>query len=64
MKESAVYQEILQEGLQEGLQKGRLEAKLEVARRLLQLEMSLSQVAQVAQVTGLSEQELQQILLG
>ena len=61
MKESAVYQEILQEGLQEGLQKGRLEGKLEVARRLLQLEMSLSQVAQV---TGLSEQELQQILLG
>jgi predicted transposase/invertase (TIGR01784 family) len=61
MKESAVYQEILQEGLQEGLQKGRLEGKLEVARRLLQLEMSLSQVAQV---TGLSEQDLQQILLG
>jgi predicted transposase/invertase (TIGR01784 family) len=52
---------ILQEGLQEGLQKGRLEGKLEVARRLLQLEMSLSQVAQV---TGLSEQDLQQILLG
>ena len=61
MKESAVYQEILQEGLQKGLQKGRLEGKLEVAQRLLQLEMSLSQVAQV---TGLSEQELQQILLG
>ena len=57
MKESAVYQEILQEGLQ----KGRLAGKLEVARRLLQLEMSLSQVAQV---TGLSEQALQQILLG
>jgi predicted transposase/invertase (TIGR01784 family) len=57
MKESAVYQEILQEGRLEG----RLEGKLEVARRLLQLKMSLSQVAQV---TGLSEQELQQILLG
>ena len=55
MKESAVYQEILQEGLQQGLQQG----KLEVARRLLQLGMSL---AQVAQVTGLSEQELQQSL--
>jgi predicted transposase/invertase (TIGR01784 family) len=59
MKESAFYQEILQEGRQESLQKGRLEGKLEVARRLLQLEMSLSQVAQV---TGLSEQELQQSL--
>ena len=57
MKESAVYQEILQEGRQEGIQEG----KLEVARRLLQLGMSLSQVAQV---TGLSEQELQQSLSG
>jgi len=55
MKESAVYQEILQEGLQQGLQQG----KLEVARQLLQLGMSLTQVAQV---TGLSEQELQQSL--
>ena len=57
MKESAVYQEILQEGRQEGIQEG----KLEVARRLLQLGMSL---AQVAQVTGFSEQELQQSLSG
>ena len=65
MKESAVYQEILQEGRQEGLQRGRqegkledkLEGKLEVARQLLQLGMSL---AQVAQVTGLSEEELRQ----
>ena len=72
MKESAVYQEILQEGRQEGLQRGRqegklegkleckLEGKLEVARQLLQLEMPL---AQVAQVTGLSEEELRQGLL-
>ena len=52
MKESAFYQEILQEG--------KLEGKLEVARQLLQLGMSL---AQVAKVTGLSEQELQQSLL-
>ena len=61
MKESAVYQEILQEGLQKGRQEGKLEGKfegkLEVAQQLLQLGMSL---AQVAQVTGLSEQELQQ----
>ena len=63
MKESAVYQEILQEGLQKGRQKGKLEGKfegkLEVAQQLLQLGMS---VAQVSQVTGLSEQELQQSL--
>ena len=59
MKESAVYQEILQEGRQEGLQEGLQRGKLEIARRLLQLGMSL---AQVVQVTGLSEQELQQSL--
>ena len=65
MKESAVYQEILQEGLQEGLrqglrqglQQGLQQGKLEVARQLLQLGMSLTQVAQV---TGLSEDELRQ----
>ena len=63
MKESAVYQEILQEGRQDGrqdgLQEGLQRGKLEIARRLLQLGMSL---AQVVQVTGLSEQELQQSL--
>jgi predicted transposase/invertase (TIGR01784 family) len=63
MKESAIYQEILQEGLQkgrqEGLQEGLQRGKLEVAQQLLQLGMSLFQVAQV---TGLSEQELQQSL--
>ncbi|MGL5033323.1 MAG: Rpn family recombination-promoting nuclease/putative transposase [Microcystaceae cyanobacterium] len=68
MKESAFYQEILQEGRQDGLEKGRQEGiqeglqrgKLEVARQLLELGMFVSQVAQV---TGLSEQELQQSLL-
>jgi len=59
MKESAVYQEILQEGRQEGIQEGLQRGKLEVAQQLLQLGMSLFQVAQV---TGLSEQELQQSL--
>ena len=69
MKESAFYQEILLEGRQEGRQEGRLEGrqegrlegeregKLKVGQQLLHLGMSL---AQVAQVTGLSEQELQQ----
>jgi predicted transposase/invertase (TIGR01784 family) len=61
MKESAFYQEILQEGKLEGRQEGKLEGrqegKLEVAQQLLQLGMS---VVQVAQVTGLSEQELRQ----
>ena len=63
MKESAVYQEILQEGEQLGLLKGKLEGrlggeregKLKVGQQLLQLGMSL---AQVVQVTGLSEEEL------
>lgn len=57
MKESAFYQDILQEGRQEGRLEGEREGKLKVARQLLQLGMSL---AQVAQVTGLSEQELGQ----
>ena len=65
MKESAFYQDILQEGRLEGKLEGRLEGKLEgkleVAQQLLQLGMSLSQVAQV---TGFSEQELQQSLSG
>jgi predicted transposase/invertase (TIGR01784 family) len=51
-----IFQKGRQEGLQEGLQRG----KLEVAQQLLELGMSVSQVAQV---TGLSEQELQQSLL-
>jgi predicted transposase/invertase (TIGR01784 family) len=45
------------EGRQEGKLEGRQEGKLEVAQQLLQLGMS---VVQVAQVTGLSEQELRQ----
>jgi predicted transposase/invertase (TIGR01784 family) len=61
MKESALYQEILQEGRKKGRQEGRLEGeregKLKVGQQLLELGMSL---AQVAQVTGLSEQDLQQ----
>ena len=57
MKESAFYQDILQEGRQEGRLEGEREGKLKVGQQLLQLGMSL---AQVAQVTGLSEQELQQ----
>jgi predicted transposase/invertase (TIGR01784 family) len=59
MKESAFYQDILQEGRQEGRQEGEREGKLKVGQQLLQLGMSL---AQVAQVTGLSEQELQESL--
>ena len=57
MKESAFYQEILQEGRQKGRLEGEREGKLKVGQQLLELGMSL---AQVAQVTGLSEQELQQ----
>ena len=57
MKESAFYQDILQEGRLEGEREG----KLKVGQQLLQLGMSLSQVAQV---TGFSEQELQQRLSG
>jgi len=59
MKESAFYQEILQEGRLEGRLEGEREGKLKVARQLLQLGMSL---AQVAEVTGLSEEELRRVL--
>jgi len=61
MKESAFYQEILQEGRLEGRLEGEREGKLKVGQQLLHLGMSLSQVAQV---TGFSEQELQQSLSG
>ena len=61
MKESAFYQDILQEGRLEGRLEGEREGKLKVGQQLLQLGMSLSQVAQV---TGFSEQELQQSLSG
>jgi predicted transposase/invertase (TIGR01784 family) len=61
MKESAFYQEILQEGRLEGRLEGEREGKLKVGQQLLQLGMAL---AQVAQVTGLSEEELQQSLSG
>ena len=61
MKESAFYQDILQEGRLEGRLEGEREGKLKVGQQLLQLGMSL---AQVAQVTGLSQEELQQSLSG
>lgn len=61
MKESAVYQEILQEGEQLGLKKGEQlgfkKGKIEIAQQLLKRGMTL---AEVINLTGLSEQELQQ----
>ena len=73
MKESAVYQEILQEGISKGEQlgikkgeqlglkkgkvAGRIEGKIEIAQQLLNRGMTLEEVINL---TGLSEQELQQ----
>jgi predicted transposase/invertase (TIGR01784 family) len=54
MRESPIYQEILQEGKAEG----RAEALVEVARNLLNSGMS---VEQIARVTGLSLEQLQQL---
>jgi predicted transposase/invertase (TIGR01784 family) len=60
MKESVIYQEILAEGLAEGKREGLTEGKLETARHialnLLQLGMSMEQVAQA---TELSLEEIQ-----
>jgi predicted transposase/invertase (TIGR01784 family) len=65
MKESAVYQEILQEGmtkgeqlgLKKGEQLGLKKGKIEIAQQLLNRGMTLEEVINL---TGLSEQELQQ----
>lgn len=65
MKDSAVYQEILQEGitkgeqlgLKKGEQLGLKKGKIEIAQQLLNRGMTLEEVINL---TGLSEQELQQ----
>jgi predicted transposase/invertase (TIGR01784 family) len=46
LRETRVYQEALEEGRQEGRQEGKLEAKLEVVPLLLELGLSVEQIAQ------------------
>ncbi|MBW4480613.1 MAG: Rpn family recombination-promoting nuclease/putative transposase [Tolypothrix brevis GSE-NOS-MK-07-07A] len=62
MRESVIYQEILEEGRTEGKTEGRTEGRtealLEVARNLLNTNMPLEQVARV---TGLTVEQLQQL---
>jgi predicted transposase/invertase (TIGR01784 family) len=54
MKESVIYQEILEEGIEIGEQKG----KYAIARNLLELGISISQVSQA---TGLSIAEIEKL---
>ncbi|WP_013321403.1 Rpn family recombination-promoting nuclease/putative transposase [Gloeothece verrucosa] len=65
MQESVIYQEIVKEareqGLQEGRQEGLQQAKQEIALNLLQSGMS---VEQVVACSGLSEEFVQELLLG
>jgi predicted transposase/invertase (TIGR01784 family) len=62
MKESVIYQEILEEGRQEGRQEGieigELRGKYAIARNLLELGISISQVAKA---TGLSIVEIEKL---
>jgi predicted transposase/invertase (TIGR01784 family) len=59
LEQTKAYQEGHQEGHQEGLQEGEKKGKAQVAVRLLQMGMSIDQVADL---TDLSQEELQQIL--
>jgi predicted transposase/invertase (TIGR01784 family) len=58
MRESVIYQEILEEGKAEGQAIGKAEALLEVARNLFNTGMPLEQIAQV---TGLSIEQLESL---
>lgn len=58
LKQTRVYQEALEEGRQEGKREGQLEAKLEAVPRLLAMELTLEQVAQVL---GLEVEQVRQV---
>jgi len=60
LEKTKPYQEGRQEGLQEGLQEGRQEERREIARNLLRDRMPLEKVAQL---TGLTLDEVQQLQL-
>lgn len=62
MRESVIYQDIFQqgkvEGQAEGKAEGKVEGKAEVARNLLKLGMT---IAQIAEVTGLTVEQVSQL---
>jgi predicted transposase YdaD len=58
MKESVVYQEILEEGIEKGIEIGEQRSKYAIARNLLELGISISQVSQA---TGLSIAEIEKL---
>jgi len=51
----------IKRGRQEGRQEGEYQAKINTARKLLQREMDL---ADIAEITGLSEADINQIAMG
>ncbi|QIR37786.1 Rpn family recombination-promoting nuclease/putative transposase [Tolypothrix sp. PCC 7910] len=58
MRDSVIYQDILEEGKAKGIAEGKAEALLEVAINLINTDMALEQIAKV---TGLSIDQLQQL---
>ncbi|MFP4298296.1 MAG: flagellar assembly protein H, partial [Spirulinaceae cyanobacterium] len=58
MEESVIYQDILQKGEARGEARGKVEGKVEIARNLLNLGMAL---AQIAEVTGLTVEQVSQL---
>ncbi|MFP4009304.1 MAG: hypothetical protein ACLFV6_15065 [Spirulinaceae cyanobacterium] len=62
MRESVIYQDIFQQGEARGEARGKaegkVEGKLEVARNLLKLGMA---IAQIAEVTGLTVEQVSQL---
>jgi predicted transposase/invertase (TIGR01784 family) len=58
MEESVIYQDILQKGEARGEIRGEAKGKVEVARNLLNLGMAISQIAEV---TGLTVEQVSQL---
>ena len=49
----------IQQGIQQGIQKGVAEEKLEIARNLLKINLPLDQIAKV---TGLTQEEIKNLV--
>lgn len=58
MRESVIYQDIFEQGEARGKAEGKAEGKMEVARNLLKLGMA---IAQIAEVTGLTVEQVSQL---
>lgn len=58
MRESVIYQDIFEQGEARGKVEGKVEGKLEVARNLLKVGMA---IAQIAEVTGLTVEQVSQL---